>query len=198
MKAAITNLSKSCAIFLFFLPALFSAAAGQQQSHKDISAVFAEGKISNGQYTNEYFGLTLKPDGAQFVPQGAFISPEGKRARLVYAQRDAATWADKYSVALLADALSANPSIKSPEQYLRIVRHNFEHEGLVTAQEETATKISGVPFIKVVMKTRDSKPHFQAMYSSFLKGYIFSVQIEAPSVERAQQIVDTLITFKTK
>src|SRR5437879_12933388 len=106
MKAAITNLSKSCAIFLFFLPALFSAAAGQQKSDKDISAVFAEGKISNGQYTNAYFGLTLKPDGAQFVPQGAFISPQGKRARLVHAQRDAANGRHRYSVAVLADAVS--------------------------------------------------------------------------------------------
>lgn len=197
MTAAITSSSKICANLLVALLALFSAAAGQQ-SDKGISAVFAEGKISSGQYTNTYFGLTLKPDGAGFVSQGAFISPQGKRARLVHAQRDAANWQDKYSVAVLADALSANPLIKSPGQYLRIVRQSFEREGLITAQEETSTKISGVPFIKSVMKTRDSNPHFQTMYTSFFKGYILSIQVEAPSAERAQQIVDTMITFKTK
>src|SRR6476646_8180467 len=117
---------------------LFASAAVtmEQTPIKDISAVFAEGKVSGNQYKNDYFGLTLTPAGAQFT-QGGFISSQGKRARLVDARASAKNWEDRYSIAILADALSANPLIHSPDQYLRSVCHQFEREGLVTVQEES-------------------------------------------------------------
>ena len=43
------------------------------QTTKDISFVYAAGKVSANQYQNAYFGLTVTPVGAEFT-KGGFIS----------------------------------------------------------------------------------------------------------------------------
>jgi hypothetical protein len=170
-------------------------ATGAPAQTPDISAVFAEGKVTGNQYKNDYFGLTLTTNDALFT-KGGFISSQGKRARLIDAEAKAKRWEDKYSIAILADALSANPLIHSPEQYLRSVRHQFEKEGLTTVQEESAITISGLPFVHAIMKTEgQGRPHYQGMYTTFLKGYIPSLQVEAPSLERLKEIIRTMVNF---
>ena len=176
-----------------FLTTMLGQSLGQQV--KTISTIYGEGKVMGSEYTNPYFGLLLKPAGAQFT-EGGFIIPNGERARLIDAEANSAKWEDRYSIAVLADALSANPRIHSPEQYLQLVRHNFEKEGLVSVQQETPTQISGIRFFNSIMKTQDARPHFQGMYATFLNGYILSIQIEAASPERVKQIVETMVVFK--
>src|SRR5260370_37414966 len=88
---------------------------GQTSSRKDILFVHAQGKISGQEYRNDYFGLTLVAENAQFTA-GAFVSSQGKRARLVDAQANSKNWEDKYEIAILADALADNPLVHSPEQ----------------------------------------------------------------------------------
>src|SRR4029077_13689835 len=112
------------------LCASISIGASAQAPIPDISSVFAAGKIAGNQYTNDYFGHPPPP--TQSSPKGGFISSQVKRARLIDAEANAKKWEDKFSIAILADALSANPLIRSPEQYLRSVRHQLEKEGLVT------------------------------------------------------------------
>jgi hypothetical protein len=46
------------------------------------------------------------------------------------------------------------------------------------------------------MKTRVGDSHYQAMYTTFLKGYIVSVQVEAPTAERLNEIMQTKVSFK--
>ena len=171
------------------------AVTPAQTAVKDISVVYADGKVTGNQYRNDYFGLTLKPVGGKFT-QGGFISPQGKRARLIDVEANAKNWEDKYSIAILADALSANPLIHSPDQYLRSVRHQLEREGLVTVQEESPVEISGLRFFQATMKSGGPGPvHFQGMYTTFLNGYIVSLQVEAPSQSRLKEIL-AMVTFK--
>lgn len=173
----------------------FIATVEAQTAVKDISAVFAEGKVTGNQYKNDYFGLTLTPAGAEFT-KGGFVAPEGQRARLVDAEANAKKWEDKYSIAILADALSANPLIHSPEQYLRSVRHGFEREGLVTVEAESPIEISGIRFQQATMKaTEEGGTHYQGMYTTFLNGYILSIQVQAASPERLKQIVLSMVSF---
>jgi hypothetical protein len=159
-------------------------------------ACSAAGKVAGNQHTNDYFGLTLATTNAEFT-KGGFISSQGKRARLIDAEANAKKWDDKYSIAILADALSANPLIRSPEQYLRSVRHQLEKEGLATVQEESPVTISGLPFMHSIMKSAgQGQAHYQGMYTAFLKGYVVSLQVEAPSLERLQEIVLKMVNFK--
>ena len=169
--------------------------AGQtSNSIKDISLIYAEGKITGDQYTNEYFGLVLKPVGAQFT-KGGFISPQGKKARLIAAEANAEKWEDKYSIAVLADALSVHPSVRSPEQYLRGVQSHFQGLGSVLVQDSTPVEVSGIRFVRMILKAGGERPHYQGMYTAFLKGYILTLQIEAPSPERLTQIVQSTVHF---
>jgi hypothetical protein len=181
--------------FSFFLLSLAVTVAAQT-STRDIAAVFAEGEVDGNEYRNDYFGLTLRPVGAEFA-KGGFISSQGKRARLIDAEANAKKWEDKYSIAVLADALSANPLIHSPEQYVRSVRHQFEKEGMQTVEQESSIEISGLPFVQATMKTtQQGLMHYQGMYTTFLNGYILSLQVEAPSPERLRQIVLSMVQFK--
>ena len=81
---------------------------------------------------------------------------------------------------------------------MRAVRHQFEKEGLISVQEETPVEVSGVHFVQAIMKTRDARPHFQGVYTTFLHGYIVSLQVEAPSPERMGQIVKTIVVFRPR
>jgi hypothetical protein len=175
-----------------------SVPATAQTPTKDISAVIAEGKVNGTQYKNDYFGLTLTPVNAQFT-QGGFVNPGGSRARLIDAEANAKNLEDRYSIAILAAALSANPLVRSPEQYLRSVRHQFEQrEGMTTVSEESPIEISGVRFVQATMKvTGQGQTHYQGMYTTFLNGYILSIQVNAPTPERLQQIVLSMVKFKT-
>jgi hypothetical protein len=164
----------------------------------DISVVYSEGKISGQEYRNDYFGLTLAPENAQFT-EGAFLSPKGKRARLVDAQANSKNWKDKYEIAILADALAANPLVHSPEQYVRSVRHALEKEGLVTVSEESATEISGLHFIAAIMRVTDEgQGHHRGLYTTFLNGYILSLDVTAVSPERVNKIAQGMVHFKTQ
>jgi uridylate kinase len=182
---------------LSFFFASVPATTKAQTPIKDISAVFAEGKINGNEYNNDYFGLTLTPVNAQFT-QGSFANSGGSRARLINAEANTKNFEDRYSIAILAAALSANPLVRSPEQYVRSVRHQFEQrEGMSTVQEESAIEISGVRFVQATMKaTEQGQTHYQGIYTTFLNGYILSIQVEAPTPERLQQIVLSMVKIK--
>jgi hypothetical protein len=153
-----------------FLGTLFLGVAlvyAQDNSTKDISAVYAEGKVSGSEYRNEYFGLTLSAGSGQFTA-GGFVSSEGKRARLVDVQANPDNWQDKFEIAVLADPLAANPLIHSPEQYVRSVRHQFEKQEMETEKAEMPTEVSGLTFVRGVLKVNDNgHVHYRAIYTTF-------------------------------
>jgi hypothetical protein len=184
-----------------FLSTLFLSVAlvyAQDNPTKDISAVYAEGKVSGNEYKNDYFGLTLSAGSGQFTA-GGFVSSEGKRARLVDVQANPGNWQDKFEIAVLADSLAANPLVHSPEQYARTVRHQFEKQGMETEKAESPTEVSQLTFVRGVLKVNDGgHVHYRAIYTTFLKGYILSLDVSAATPEKIEQLVAKAVQFKSK
>ena len=188
----------SSAIVLFAL--LFGPVVTQPQQKptKDISAVYAEGKISGTEYKNEYFGLTLSAAPGQFT-QGGFVSSEGKRARLVDVQNKSSNFGGRFEIAVLADSLAANPMEHSPEQYARSVRHQFEKQGMETEKAESPIGVSGLPFVHAILKVNEGgSSHYRAIYTTFLNGYILSLDVSAATPEKIAQLVSTAVKFESK
>jgi hypothetical protein len=180
---------------LFFSPVVTQA---QQKPTKDISAVYAEGKISGTKYKNEYFALTLTAAPGQFT-QGGFVSSEGKRARLVDVENNSSNSQDKFEIAVLADSLAANPLVHAPEQYARAVRHQFEKQGMETEKTESPVEVSGLPFVQTILKVNDGKSsHYRAIYTTFLNDYILSLDVSAATPEKIAQVVTRAVKFETK
>src|SRR6202795_2252808 len=184
---------------IFLVALLFSPVVtqAQQKPTKDISAVYAEGKISGTEYKNEYFALTLTAAPGQ-VTQGGFVSSEGKRARLVDVEDNSLNYQAKFRIAVLADSLAANPLVHSPEQYARSVRHQFEKQGMETEKAESPTEVAGLTFVRAVLKVSDSgHVHHRAIYTIFLKGYILSLDVSAATSEEIEQLVANAVRFKS-
>src|SRR5580704_6950131 len=192
----IMRLNPMCFVCALLLS--FALAYAQDKPTKDISAVYAEGKVSGNEYTNDYFGLTLLAGSGKFTA-GGFVSREGKRARLVDVQADSDNWQDKFEIAVLADSLAANPLVHSPEQYVRAVRHQFEKQGMETEKVESPTEVAGMTFVHAVLKVSDGgHVHHRGMYTTFLKGYILSLDVSAATSEEIEQLVAKAVQFKSK
>jgi len=160
--------------------------------------VFAEGKISGPEYKNGYFALTLTAAPGQFT-QGSFVSPEGKRARLVDVQNNSSNSQDKFEITVLADSLAANPLVHSPEQYARSVRHQFEKQGMETEKVESSIEVSGLVFVQAVLKVNGGgSSRYRAIYTTFLNGYILSLDVSAATPEKIAQVVTRAVKFETK
>jgi hypothetical protein len=168
-----------------------------QTAPKDISSVVAAGKVNANRYENAYFGLTLAADDADWKAP-SFVNVEGRRARLVDAFSKSAIWEKIYTFSILADLLSNHPQLKSTTQYVRSVRHQLEREGLQTIREEFPIEVSGIPFTGAVLKESydGGRVHVRGMYSTFMNGYILTLDVTAPSEERLQQLVSSMVKFK--
>jgi hypothetical protein len=176
----------------------FVLVNAQDRPTKDISEVYAGGKVNGNEYTNDYFGLTLLAGSGQFTA-GGFVSAEGRRARLVDVEANPENWQGKFEIAVLADLLAANPLIHSPEQYVRAVRHQFEQQGMETEKAESPTEVAGLTFVRAVLKVSDSgHVHHRAIYTIFLKGYILSLDVSAATSEEIEQLVANAVRFKSK
>ena len=185
---------------IFLVALLFSPVVtqAQQKPTKDISAVYAEGKISGTEYKNEYFALTLTAAPGQFT-QGGFVSSEGKRARLVDVENNSSNYQDKFRIAVLADSLAANPLVHSPEQYARSMRHQFEKQGMETEKAESPIEVSGLPFVQVILKVNEGgSTYYRAIYTTFLNGYILSLDVSGAAPEKIAQVVSRAVKFEAK
>ena len=82
--------------------------------------------------------------------------------------------------------------IKSPAQYVRIVRQALEKEGLKTFREEFPIEISGMPFTGAILEV----PGEQGMYRTFADGYIVSFDLTVRKEERIEKLVSSLMQYK--
>jgi hypothetical protein len=182
------------------LALLFSLCAplvpcSSQDSPKDISTIYAQGKTEGHVYRNDYFGLTLTVDEAQFT-KGSFVNSEGKRARLVDAEASATNWEQRYEIAVLADLLSKNPSIHSAGQYVRAVCHGFENEGWKTIELQFDTEVSGISFSGAALEmSEQGRTWYRGAFTTFLNGYILSLDVTAASTKRLKELVQSKIKF---
>jgi hypothetical protein len=166
-----------------------------QDSFRDIKTVYNGGRVHGHEYRNDYFGITLTVEEAEFTA-GSFLSADEKRARLVDAV--AKKFEDRYEIAILADQLSANPAIHSAEQYLRSVRHGLEREGEQTVDEKFTLEITGVQFVGATLKvTEDGVVHYRGIFTTLMKGYILNLDVAAATPERTKLLAKSKVRFDT-
>ena len=133
-----------------------------------------------------------------------FVNSAGKRARLVDVQNNSSSFRDKFEIAVLADSLAANPLVHAPEQYARSVRHQFEKQGMETEKAESPPgllriDVSGLPFVQARLKVNErGSSHYRAIYTTFLNGYIVSLDVSAATPEKIAQLVTIAVKFETK
>jgi hypothetical protein len=102
-------------------------------------------------------------------------------------------------VAVLADLQAANPEVHSAGQYVRIVRHQFEKDGMVIEKPESEVEVSGVPFMYAILKVSDGAGgHYRGIYSTFLDGYILSIDVSAATPEKIAELVQREVKFEAK
>lgn len=170
--------------------ALWVPGRGQQvtQAPPDISEVSKAGKVIADKYQNSFFRLIVDAPHAkiQFAPVVG-----DKRARLVQIVTDAPNWNDKYTFAVLADALSKYPQLASAAVYVRSARHQLEKQGLTTIQEEFPINISGAQFTDCIIQeqNREGSKYYRGLYSTFRSGYILSFDVEGPSEAALNEMV---------
>jgi len=175
--------------------ALLASAAIQGQVPKsEISSVVAAAKMNGDVYLNTYFGISLS------APKASFTAPElvnvaGRRARLLNAVYDSPQGAMNYTLGLMADSLENYPKGMSMAVYVRSVRHQLEKDGLITHREEFPVTISGIPFVGAVLKVPEKSTfgYYRGIYSTFLDGYVVSLEVQSGSEERLQQLLSSAV-----
>jgi hypothetical protein len=187
----------AAALCLFLSSAVADAQTPETSS--DVKSVVAAGRVNDNLYHNDYFGLTLTAQYGE-IAASSFVNNEAQRARLVdVSSKIKSVGPFRYNVGVLIDARTKNPSITSPEQYVRAVRHQFEKEGLVTVQEEFPVELSGVKFVGAVMRaTLGGQTYHRGMYTTFLNGYIFSFDVKADKAEGLQELLVKMVKIDHK
>ncbi len=178
---------------------LLSATLAAQKLGSDISAVVAAGKLDGDVYRNSYLRISLSAPKAKFtVP--SLVNAAGKRARLVDVVYDSGDGALNYTIAVLADSLENYPKGMPVGVYVRSVRHQLEKEGLTTAREEFSTVISGVPFTGAFLKVpkTPNSGHFRGIYSTFLNGYIVSIDVQGRNEERINSTLSSVVKIEAR
>jgi hypothetical protein len=179
-----------CVIFIFAIVTSVSGANQAQTARKDISAIVTSGILKNDVYSNSYLGITITAPESKFtVP--SLVNEPGHRARLLNAVYDSPDGAKNYTIGLMVDSLDNYPKTMPTATYVRSVRHQLEKDGLLTEREEFPVNISGVAFTGAILKVPE-KPNFgyrRGIYSTFLNGYVLSLEIQARDQERIQQVL---------
>lgn len=189
-------MKKSITRALLLTVSFVAVSVAQTKKPADISTVIAAGTVDGIRYTNSYFKLVVNAPNATLT-QNTVVSPGGDRARLLQAQSKQAEWNDRYNFAVLADTLSKYPQLQSSDQYVRSVRHQLEKEGLQTVREEFQVTIAGVGFTGAVLQEQApaGQKYYRGIYTTFRGGYILSLDAEASSPEKLNEVVTRLVSF---
>jgi hypothetical protein len=164
------------------------------QTTKDIPAVVAAGSVKDGIYSNPYLGITIAAPGAEFTSP-SLVNEAGRRARLLNAVFDSPDGAKNYTIGLMVDSVENYPKTMSTAAYVRSVRHQLERDGLLMEREEFPINISGMAFTGAILKVPE-KPNFgyrRGIYSTFLNGYVLSLEIQARDQDRIQQVLTSAV-----
>ena len=159
----------------------------------DISVIARDGVVIGDRYTNSFFKLTVETSDAT-LQSNPLVNTSGDRARLLQALSKTTNREETYTFAVLADCLSHYPQLDSLSQYVQSVRHNLEKERLSTVREEFPISIGGKPFVGAILEVRESseRKHYRALYSTFLNGYILSLDLEASSEAKLDDLVSAV------
>jgi hypothetical protein len=69
----------------------------------------------------------------------------------------------------------------------------------VTVQEKFPVELSGVEFVSAVMRAKlGEQTYHRGMYTTILKGYIFSFEVKADKAEGLQELLVNMVKFDRK
>jgi hypothetical protein len=176
------------------------AGASAQQAEKDanISTVVASGKVSDNRYENSFFKLAVDAPNAT-VEMNPVVNTTGQYARLVQVLSKKATWESTYSFSVTAEPLTnlAKYPNTQPGLYVRSIRHQLEREGLLTVREEFPISIGGEQFTGAILQVQEGngRKHYRGIYTAFRRGYILSLDAEASSEVKLNEMVTRMVKF---
>jgi hypothetical protein len=186
-------------VIVFGVALLVSAATQAQVPKDDISSVVSAGRVNGDVYLNTYFGISIAAPNAH-ITSPELVNVAGRRARLLNAVYDSPQGAMNYTFGLMADSLENYPKGMSMAVYVRSVRHQLEKDGLITQREEFPVTISGVTFTGAVLKVPEKSNfgYYRGIYSTFLNGYVVSLEVQSGSEERLQQLLSSAVKINPK
>lgn len=183
---------------LFLVGVLLSAVVLSAQTPRpDITTVVASGKVRGDTYENAYLGVVISAPKAKFTAS-SLVNAAGHSAKLLNLVLDSGDGAKNYTIGLMADSLEDYPNL-TPNVYVRSVRHSLERDGLITDREEFPITISGVPVVGAMLKVPE-KPNFgyyRGIYSTFLNGYVVSLEVQARTPEHIQELLSSAIKISS-
>jgi len=188
---------RSISKLLFVVCALLCASTAQKEKFVGIKDIAAAGKINSGGYTNSLLGVAIDAPDANLT-LNPYIQESAQRGRILQVLSKPTNWDDTYTIALLADLLAVNPLVKTPDDYVRSVRHGFEHQGQPTVREEFPISIGGVRFIVAMTEEHvpNGKKYYHGIYTTFRRGYILSLDVEASAPWKLNELVARQVKFE--
>jgi hypothetical protein len=188
---------KSLISGMLLLCGLVALATAQTNKFVGITEVAAAGSINANQYKNSFLGLTVDAPNAT-LSLNPTVAATAQRARLLQVLSKQPEWEETYTLAVLADLLAVNPLTKSPADYVRTLRQKLNQEGSPTVREEFSISIAGMNFTGAVLQQQvpNGRKYYRGIYTTFSRGYIVSLDVEAPSQERLNELVTKLIKFE--
>jgi hypothetical protein len=177
--------------------ALAPVLPAQNYKPPDVTTVAAAGSVAKFGYTNSYFKLSILAPNAT-VNLNPLVNASGGRARLVQVLSDGKSWNETYTFAVLADSqANYRPPLESTTQYVRSVRHKLEKEGLSTVKEEFPITIAGAQFTGAILQehTPEGRKYVRGMYSTFLNGYVLSLDVEAASEAKLTEMLAHMVVL---
>ena len=76
---------------------------------------------------------------------------------------------------------------------------NLKKQGMETEKAESPIDVSGLPFVRAILKVNEGgSSHYRAIYTTFLNGYIVSLDVSAATPEKIAQLVTIAVKFETK
>jgi hypothetical protein len=184
------------AVWLLVLVAVCNAQTPRQN---DISTVTGAGAVSENQYTNSFFKLTIDaPDATLELNPLVNTAGAGQYAHLVKILSKPTNWDNMYTFAVMAEPLAPNPQIESPSQYVRSIRHMLERQGLATVRQEFPITIADVKFSGAVLqdKVPSGRKYYRGIYTTFRYAYILTFDVEAASEDKLNNLLNRLVEMK--
>jgi hypothetical protein len=162
----------------------------------DVLALVSAGKIDGGTYSNSYFGLEFTDSDASMTAP-ALKDPKGSAVRLIDAIAGTPNRANMHSIGLIADRMSAHPSLSSPSNYVEHLSFTIKGADCKMVREEFPYIISGVQFTGAIFQEPDgSKPephHFRGIFSTPTKGYWLTLDITAASENQVLKLASSIL-----
>jgi hypothetical protein len=189
---------------LLFLAAFFPSVTIQGQTSKnDFSSMVAAGKVTGDVYQNSVLGITLSAPKAHWDVPGP-ISAARRQGRLIDAVYDSGVPErgpqENYTLALLVESQGNYPKGTTLDQYVRALRQRVEDTNVKIRREAFPLTVRDVAFVGTTFQfyERPDFGYYRGLYSTILKGYFVTVELQCGGEERLQKLLSQAVQITPK